>query len=68
MSRKILALGLVAGLLAGCGNNLGEQALIGGGAGAAGSLLLGGDPLLGAATGIAGNMLYCHFNRGACHY
>ncbi len=68
MSRTFVALGFAAALLAGCGNTFGEQALIGSGAGVAGSLLLGGDPILGTALGLGGNLLYCHFNYGACYY
>jgi hypothetical protein len=64
--RKTL-LGLVAlAALAGCGNNMGEQALIGASAGAVGTVLLQGDPLLGAVVGAGGNVLYCQYQPGAC--
>jgi len=65
--RKILLPVLFSGaLLAGCGNNLGEQALFGAGAGALGSAVVGGDPLLGAAVGAGGNILICQTNQRNC--
>lgn len=57
-SRIILALATCAGLAA-CGDSTGEQALLGGGAGALGAAVLNADPLFGAAVGAAGNVLYC---------
>lgn len=61
----VLCLGAAFALTA-CGNNLGEQALFGGGAGAVGAAALGADPLLGAAVGAGGNALYCNQNPRAC--
>lgn len=52
--------------LAACGNSPGEQALIGGGAGAVGSAVLGGDPIVGAAVGAGGNVLFCQANPRQC--
>ncbi len=57
-SKLILAMATCAGLAA-CGDTTGEQALLGGGAGAVGAAVLNADPLLGAAVGAAGNVLYC---------
>ncbi|RLK11150.1 hypothetical protein [Ruegeria conchae] len=57
-SRIFLALATCAGLVA-CGDTTGEQAILGGGAGAVGAAVLNADPLFGAAVGAAGNVLYC---------
>ncbi|KPQ06568.1 MAG: hypothetical protein HLUCCA12_09800 [Rhodobacteraceae bacterium HLUCCA12] len=64
---KAIVLPLAAvSALAACGNNPGEQALFGGGAGAVGAAALGGDPVAGAAVGAGGNVLYCQANPGRC--
>ena len=66
--RKItafVALAAVLGLSA-CGDTLGEQALIGGGAGAGAAIVLDADPLAGAAIGAGANVLYCDQNPGRC--
>ncbi|WP_209504584.1 MULTISPECIES: hypothetical protein [unclassified Ruegeria] len=57
-SKLILVAATCAGLAA-CGDTTGEQALLGGGAGAVGAAVLNADPLFGAAVGAAGNVLYC---------
>ncbi|SLN20440.1 hypothetical protein [Ruegeria meonggei] len=57
-SRLFLALATCAGLAA-CGDSTGEQALLGGGAGAVGAAVVSADPLFGAVLGAAGNVLYC---------
>ncbi|WP_170769152.1 hypothetical protein [Ruegeria lacuscaerulensis] len=57
-SKLALALAVCGGLSA-CGDNFGEQALFGGGAGALGAAVLNADPIVGAAVGAAGNVLYC---------
>ncbi|CUJ85903.1 hypothetical protein RUE5091_00402 [Ruegeria denitrificans] len=57
-SNFILAVATCAGLAA-CGDSTGEQALLGGGAGAVGAAVVSADPLLGAVVGAAGNVLYC---------
>ncbi len=57
-SKLILAAATCAGLAA-CGDSTGEQALLGGGAGAVGAAVLNSDPLFGAVVGAAGNVLYC---------
>lgn len=64
-SSVIAALGLL-GWLAACGDTTGEQLLYGAGAGAAGSALLDGNIVAGAAVGAAGNVLYCKENPGKC--
>jgi osmotically inducible lipoprotein OsmB len=66
MHKTLLPLLLAAGVLAGCGNNVGEQALFGAGAGAVGAAVLRADPLLGAAVGAGGNVLYCQYNQRNC--
>ncbi|MEX0279042.1 MAG: hypothetical protein AB3N07_04155 [Ruegeria sp.] len=58
LSKLILAIATCAGLAA-CGDTIGEQAILGGGAGAVGAAVLSADPLVGAAVGAAGNVLYC---------
>ena len=66
MSKKLaLALAAVAALAA-CGNNPGEQALFGAGAGAVGSAAVGGDPIVGAAVGAGGNVLFCQAYPHRC--
>ncbi|MCI5095991.1 MAG: hypothetical protein MRY77_06735 [Rhodobacteraceae bacterium] len=57
--------GLCAGLAA-CGDTTGEQALYGAGAGVAGSALLDGNLVAGAALGAAANVIYCTENPGKC--
>ncbi|MCC5970632.1 MAG: hypothetical protein JJU15_11815 [Pararhodobacter sp.] len=64
---KSLTLPLAAvAVLAACGNNPGEQALIGGGAGAVGGAVLGGDPVVGAAVGAGGNVVFCQMYPHRC--
>lgn len=60
-----LPLAAVAALAA-CGNTPGEQALIGGGAGAVGTAAMGGDPIVGAAVGAGGNVLFCQAYPHRC--
>ncbi len=62
--RAIIALAALAGLSA-CGDTAGEQALLGGGAGALGAVVLDANPVVGAAVGAAGNLLYCE-SKGNC--
>lgn len=64
-NKIITAIALCAGLAA-CGDSTGEQALYGAGAGYLGSLIVDGDPLLGAAAGAAANVLYCEAGPGKC--
>jgi len=58
IKQAFLVLATCAGLAA-CGDSTGEQALLGGGAGAVGAAVLSADPILGAVVGAAGNVLYC---------
>lgn len=53
--------GLVAAVvgLAACGQTVPEQALLGAGAGALGTAVVGGNAATGALVGAAGNVLYC---------
>ena len=64
--RKLgLALAAMAALSA-CGDTLGEQALIGAGAGAGTAILLEGDAATGAILGGAANVAYCRTYPGRC--
>ncbi len=63
-SRIFLVVAACAGLAA-CGETTGEQAVIGGGAGALGAVVLDANPVVGAAVGAAGNVLYCK-SQGTC--
>ncbi|NVO23406.1 hypothetical protein [Donghicola mangrovi] len=53
--------------LAACGDTLGEQALLGGGAGAAAGAVTGGDVVTGAVVGAAGNVAYCRTYPSRCN-
>lgn len=53
--------------LAGCGQNLGQQAVLGGGTGAVVAAATGGDPLTGAAVGAAGNVAFCQLYPAQCY-
>ena len=57
---------LALGVLAACGETIGEQAVIGGVAGAGTAAVLDGNILTGAAVGAAGNTIYCQANPGKC--
>ncbi|MCA0929005.1 hypothetical protein [Ruegeria profundi] len=61
-SKFFLAVATCTGLAA-CGDSTGEQALLGGGAGALGAAVLSADPFVGAAVGAAGNVLFCKTQR-----
>lgn len=52
--------------VAACGDTLGSQALIGAGAGVAGSAVLDGNLAAGAAVGAAGNVAYCQTFPDRC--
>ena len=52
--------------LSACGDTLGEQALIGAGAGAAGAAVLDGDLATGVIVGAAGNVAYCQTYPERC--
>lgn len=67
--RNIIQLGLAAALalgLAACGDTLGEQAVLGGAAGAGVAVVADGDPVKGAVIGAGANVLYCNANPGKC--
>ncbi|MEM9709039.1 MAG: hypothetical protein AAF871_09620 [Pseudomonadota bacterium] len=67
MRRMTAILLLLGGFgLGACGDTLGEQALIGGAAGAGVSAATNGDILTGAALGAAGNVAYCQTYPGRC--
>lgn len=63
-ARAIAACGLFA--LAACGDTLGEQALLGGAAGAGTAVVTDGDPVTGAAVGAAANIAYCQAYPERC--
>ena len=63
--RIFMAVGLCAGLTA-CGDTPAEQALYGGSAGLLGALVVDANPVVGAAAGAAGNVLYCKV-QGTCN-
>ena len=67
MPRKSLAIALAAlAGLAACGETTGQQALIGGAAGAGTAAVVNGNLLAGAAVGAGANVLYCQENPQAC--
>ncbi len=53
-------------LLAGCGDNVGEQALFGGAAGVGAAAITGGDPLAGSIIGAGGNVAFCQLYPQQC--
>ena len=59
MHKIILASGLMAFALSGCGDTFAEQALIGGAAGAGTAAVFDGNVALGGLVGAAGNVAYC---------
>ena len=52
--------------LAACGDTLGEQALLGGAAGAGTAVITDGNPITGAAVGAAANVAYCQTYPERC--
>lgn len=65
LTRTILCAAALLGLAA-CGDDLGEQAILGAGAGAGTAAVLNGDLITGAALGAAGNIAYCRQYPGRC--
>ena len=63
--RVFTLMAILAGLSA-CGDTLGEQALIGAGAGAGTAAVADGDILTGAAVGVAANVTYCQLYPERC--
>jgi len=53
-------------MLAACGGNFGEQALLGAGAGAATAVVLDGRASTGAVIGAAANVAYCKQYPSRC--
>lgn len=68
MHRLLLRCAAIVGLaaLAGCGESLPEQALLGAGAGAGTAAVLSGSVATGALVGAAGNVAYCKAYPGRC--
>ncbi|MHA7850124.1 hypothetical protein [Roseovarius sp.] len=68
MQRLFLRGAAIVGLavLAGCGESLPEQALLGAGAGAGTAAVLNGSIATGALVGAAGNVAYCKAYPGRC--
>ncbi len=63
----ILALSVLAlASLTACGDTLGEQAVIGAGAGAGTALVLDGNVGAGALVGAAGNVAFCQTYPDRC--
>ncbi|MEM8633059.1 MAG: hypothetical protein AAGF74_17695 [Pseudomonadota bacterium] len=62
----VIVAALCAGLSA-CGATTGEQALLGGGAGAIGGAIVGANPVATAIAGAGTNLLYCELNPGRCN-
>ncbi|WP_270729324.1 hypothetical protein [Shimia sp. Alg240-R146] len=63
---KIILAGATALGLAACGDTLGEQALIGAGAGTATAAVVGGNLAAGAIIGGAANAIYCQEFSNKC--
>ncbi|MBK0329147.1 hypothetical protein I5535_17870 [Rhodobacteraceae bacterium F11138] len=63
--RTTAVLALLGGLAA-CGDTMGEQALLGAGAGAGTAAVVNGNIVGGAALGAGANILYCQENPGKC--
>lgn len=60
--KLLLLVGAIAGLSA-CGDTVGEQALIGAGAGAATAVVVNGSVGTGLLVGAAGNVAYCQATK-----
>lgn len=58
---------LVLSAVAACGDTLGKQALIGGGAGLGTAAVLDGNLAVGAVAGAAGNVAYCQSYPSRCN-
>lgn len=66
-AKRIWAAVAVCAGLAACGDTVGEQAILGAGAGAATAVVLDTNVGAGAAIGAAGNVLYCKQNPSKCN-
>ncbi|WP_264210237.1 hypothetical protein [Leisingera thetidis] len=65
-AKSLIAALSLCGLVAACGDTTGERLIYGAGAGAAGSALLNGNLVTGAAVGAAANLIYCQENPRRC--
>ncbi|KIC11493.1 hypothetical protein RA19_05470 [Leisingera sp. ANG-M1] len=65
-AKSLIAALSLCGLVAACGDTTGERIIYGGGAGAAGAVLLDANPITGAAIGVAANLVYCEQNPRKC--
>jgi malic enzyme len=63
---RITALAAMVAGLAACGDTLGEQAILGAGAGAGTAVALDGDVATGALVGAAANVAYCRKYPSRC--
>ncbi|AHD03748.1 hypothetical protein [Leisingera methylohalidivorans] len=67
MFKAPIAIGFaICTTLAACGDTTGERLVYGAGAGAAGSAVLDGNLVTGAAVGAAANLIYCEENPHRC--
>lgn len=66
LKKNWIIAGLFCTALAACGQTLGEQAVVGGAAGAGVGAITGGNPVTGAIVGGAANVAYCQTNPRAC--
>lgn len=63
---KWMGAALVLGVLAGCGDTLAEQGLLGAGAGVATAVVFDTNPVASAAVGAAANVAFCQANPSRC--
>ena len=63
---KLSLVGAIAVGLSGCGDTVGEQALIGAGAGVGVAAVTGTSLAAGAAVGVAANVVYCQQYPSRC--
>ncbi|WP_372614813.1 hypothetical protein [Aquicoccus sp.] len=67
IKHTVRALALASlGLVAACGDTAVEQALMGGGAGAASAIVVNGSVGTGAVVGAAANVAYCQTYPARC--
>ncbi|WP_428926042.1 hypothetical protein [Marinibacterium sp. SX1] len=65
--KPVLATLALCGAVAACGETTGQQALLGGSAGALGGAVVGANPVATAAVGAGANVIYCEANPGKCN-
>ncbi|NNE52403.1 MAG: hypothetical protein HKN30_08365 [Sulfitobacter sp.] len=65
--KNILLTLSACGILAACGDTIGEQALGGAAVGAGAAAITSGSLAQGAAIGAAGNVAYCQLYPGRCN-